>query len=453
VQFRDDLGAFLHTNAPAHIAPLNPESQSLHWSLATRIAFRFCFIYFGLFCLSTQVLAGLFPIPNVDTPDLQSLPPIRPIILWVAAHILRVTRPIVYTDTGSGDRTFDWIVALFLLVVAALATAIWSLADRRRENYIKLYKWFRLFIRFSLASQMISYGMAKVIPLQMPFPNLRTLLEPFGNFSPMGVLWSSIGASPPYEVFAGCAETLGGLLLIFPRTTMLGALVCIADLTQVFMLNMTYDVPVKLLSFHLLLLAVFLLAPDLSRLRQFFLGNRTVRPSTQTQLFGTARANRIALLLQIALGIWIVGSNAYSAWDDWHSRGGARPESPLYGIWNVDQLSIDGQLRSPLLNDYERWRRVLFYRQTRMAFQRMDDSFALYSATINTKDNTLELAKDGNKDWKAAFHFQRVSPDQLILYGDLDGHKIHMQLQFVDYKKFLVVSRGFHWIQENPYNR
>ena len=90
---------------------------------------------------------------------------------------------------------------------------------------------------------MMVYGMSKAVPLQMPFPFLTTLLERYGDFSPMGVLWSSIGASPAYEIFTGCAELLGGVLLIFPRTTTLGALVCLADAIQVFLLNMTYDVP------------------------------------------------------------------------------------------------------------------------------------------------------------------------------------------------------------------
>ena len=44
----------------------------------------------------------------------------------------------------------------------------------------------------------------------------------------------------------------------------------------------------------------------------------------------------------------------------WSGDGGpGSPKSPLYGIWNVEQLSVDGVLRSPLLNDYDRrWRRV-----------------------------------------------------------------------------------------------
>ncbi len=440
-------------SAPAEIAQLQQEQQAPRWSLASRVAFRFCLVYFALFCLSTQIFSNLIPIPKVDVPDLQTLWPIRPVILWVAAHILRMAHPVAYGNTGSGDRTFDWVVVFVLLVIAGLATALWSFLDGRRQNYVTLHKWFRLFIRFSLASQMISYGMVKIIPLQMSYPSLTRLLEPFGNFSPMGVLWSSIGSSPAYETFAGCAEMLGGILLIVPRTTTLGALVCLADTTQIFLLNMTYDVPVKLLSFHLLLLALFLLAPDSSRLADFFLRNRATEPSKATQLFSARRKNRIALAAQIVLGIWIVVGNAYGGWSAWHTYGGGRPRSALYGIWDVEQLSIDGQLRAPLLIDYDRWRRAIFDFPERMAFQRMDNSFARYGATINVNDKTLALTKDDDKNWKAAFHFVRAGENQLTLDGHMDGHAIHMDLQLLARNKSLLVSRGFHWIQESPYNR
>jgi hypothetical protein len=423
------------------------------WSLARRVAFRFCFVYLGLYCFGTQIFGGLFLIPKVDVPDPGSLWPMRQITFWTAAHLFHAKLPLIYKGSGSGDKTFDWVFAFCLLVIAALATAIWSALDRRRENYLTLYKWFRLFIRFALASEMILYGMDKVIPLQMPFPYLTRLLEPFHDFSPMGVLWSSIGASRAYEIFVGCAETLGGILLIFPRTTMLGALVSLADLTQVFMLNMTYDVPVKLFSFHLLLMALFLLAPEFQRLADFFFRNRTAAPSTQHELFKARRANRIALAAQIILGIWLIGVNVYTNRNDWYAYGGGRPKSPLYGIWNVSELSIDGQLRSPLLGDYDRWQRAVFDFPDRVAFQRMDDTFARYGAAINSNDKTIALTKDGDKNWKANFTFQRVAEDQLILDGDMDSHKVHMQLQLVDHKKFLLVSRGFHWIQEYPFNR
>ena len=427
--------------------------QIPHWSDTSRFAFRFCFVYFGLYCLYTQILTSLLPLPKIDIPDLSTFWPMRPIVLWTAVHIFRVAQPPAYADTGSGDRTFDWVLVFCLLVIAAIATAIWSVSDRKRQNYVSLHKWFRFAIRFFLAGQMIVYGLAKVIPLQMPFPYLTRLITPYGNFSPMGVLWSSIGSSPGYEIFGGCAELFGGILLIFPRTTTLGAIVCMADMTQVFALNMTYDVPVKLLSFHLFLLAFFLLAADLKRLVAFFLLNRATEPSTQPPLFATRRANRFGFAAQMVFGVWLLGMNAYGGWASWSEYGGGRPKSPLYGIWDVDQQLIDGQVRSPLFTDSGRWRRAIFDFTNRMAFQRIDDSFARYGAAINVKDKTLSLTSDTDKNWKADFSFERVAPDQLTLDGDMDGHKTHLQLKLVDRNSFLLVNRGFHWIQEFPFNR
>jgi uncharacterized membrane protein YphA (DoxX/SURF4 family) len=219
--------------------PADREAPAARWSLAARIGFRFTAIYFGLFCLATQILGGMIPLPTIEVPDLASLAPIRPIVLWTAAHVLGIQRELVYEGSGSGDKTFDWVLALCVLILAALAAGAWSVLDRKRESYGASYRWFRLFLRFALASQLLMYGMDKAIPLQMPFPYLTRLIEPYGNFSPMGNLWSFIGASPSYEICVGCAEILGGILLIFPRTAMLGALVAFPDMTQVFLLNMT----------------------------------------------------------------------------------------------------------------------------------------------------------------------------------------------------------------------
>ena len=440
-------GAQLQTQQPELAA------QPAQWSLTTRIAFRLCFVYFGLFCLLTQVLGGLILLPSVEIPDPSTLPPFRAIVLWTATHVFHLSQPVLYQTTGSGDRTYDWVLQFCILTVAVLATVVWSVLDRKRENYCGMYKWFRLFIRFCLAGQMLSYGWAKAVPVQMRFPSLYTLIEPYGNFSPMGVLWASIGASPAYEIFAGCAEMLGGILLILPRTTMLGALICLADMTQVFMLNMTYDVPVKLFSFHLILLSLFLLAPDVKRLLDLFFFNRPVQPSPQFPLFATARSNRIAVGAQILFGVILMGMNAYGSRTLWYQYGGGSPKSALYGIWNVEELVVDGQPRPPLMSDHDRWRRVIFDVPSRTAFQKMDESLVRLGAAINTSDNTLKLTKNDDPNWKASFSYTRPAPDRLVLEGEIDGHKEKMELQLVDRAKFPLVSRGFHWIQEYPFNR
>ncbi len=146
---------------------------------------------------------------------------------------------------GSGDKMFDWVFALTLVVFFSVVIVLWSVVDRRRQHYTRLQKWFRVYVRFGIATTMLGYGMVKVMPLQVGAPSLTRLLEPYGNFSPMGVLWASIGASFPYERVVGCAELLAAVLLSIAQTVVLGGIVSLLDSTQIFVLNMTYGVPVN----------------------------------------------------------------------------------------------------------------------------------------------------------------------------------------------------------------
>src|SRR5580693_815146 len=159
--------------------PVHPQPQPNipRWNLALRIAFRFWLIYLGLYCLATQNIT----IPTgADIPDPATVWPLRPLIFWTGAHIFHVNAALsVFWGGKSGtlDDMFGWVMTFCLLVMATAATVVWSLLDRSRENYAELHKWFRLFVRFALAGQMIFYGFVKVIPTQMTYPSLTRLLQ------------------------------------------------------------------------------------------------------------------------------------------------------------------------------------------------------------------------------------------------------------------------------------
>ncbi len=108
----------------------------------------------------------------------------------------------------------------------------------------------------------------------------------------MGLLWALMGASKGYNIFAGGAEMLGGILLFVPQLAMLGALISVGVIANIFALNMAYDTPVKLYSFHLLIMAVIIALPDTRRLANVFLFNRKadpprLRPCSSASSFGT----------------------------------------------------------------------------------------------------------------------------------------------------------------------
>jgi hypothetical protein len=232
------------------------------WSLATRIAFRFVFCFF---------LLSFLPFP-LD------------LIPWVGGAWRKVWTPLVAatgtavfgvtadaTFNGSGDKLFHWIQLFVIVALSVIATLVWSVAQRKAISHPRLHAWFRVYLRFALAVSMISYGAFKVIPSQFVAPSLDRLVQPFGDASPMGLLWTFMGASAAYTIFTGIGELTAGLLLTMRRTVLLGALVTAGVMTHVVMLNFAYDVPVKIYSSQLLLGALVIAAPDARRLFDFFL--------------------------------------------------------------------------------------------------------------------------------------------------------------------------------------
>jgi len=79
-----------------------------------------------------------------------------------------------------------------------------------------------------------------------------------------------IGSSPIYEGICGYAELLAGILLLFRRTALFGALLASFVLLNVLLDNLFFDVPVKIYAAHLLFFALFLTLPDAGQLFRFF---------------------------------------------------------------------------------------------------------------------------------------------------------------------------------------
>jgi hypothetical protein len=291
-----------------------------------------------------------------------------------------------------------------------------------------------------LGGMLLYYGAVKVIPVQMPAPPLAELLRPFGQLSPNWVLWLQVGSSYPYEIALGAVELVAGVLLFWTRTATLGALLALACMAQVFLYNMTFDVSVKILSFHLLLLSLVLLAPQAERLANVFVLQRPSPPLTQPAPFTSGRANKVATAIQLTVGVWVLVGSLLTSWLTWTHDGGGRPKPALYGIWEVTAFTRDGASVPPLTTQRERWQRVIIDEPDRLSIQHMNDVIVTRSAVIDAP--TISLSG-------VALTVDRPASDQLNLAGQIDGHHVTMTLRRLDLNK-LPLRRGFHWVQEYP---
>ncbi len=421
-----------------------------YWNHWKKIAFRFLFAYFVLY-----TLPGPQPLlPWVGDFIVKAYTSLwDAIVPWVGKHVLRIGYDIPVALTGSGDRVYDWVQNLCFLVLAVIATVVWTVADRRRFHYERPRQWFILYLRFVLASAMINYGAIKVIPVQMTRPSLTRLIEPFGDFSPHGVLWSFMGSSPTFTSLTGVIELLSGMLLILPRTTPLGALLSFAAMTLVFLLNLCYDVPVKLYSFHLVLMSVLLLVPHLRRLANVLVFNRATEPYPVLPLLQRASLNRSLLIAQIVFGVYLVGSHLSGSFEAYQLYGSGAPKPPFYGIWMVEDFTVNGESKPPLLTDQTRWQRVIIQYPNGLHIQPMSGLNQSYRAQLDWENKRLSFGRVNDKEWQAEFTFDATDSKQVKLSGEMDGQRTEARLVRVDESRFTLNSRGFHWVQETPFNR
>jgi hypothetical protein len=268
----------------------------------------------------------------------------------------------------------------------------------------------------------------------------------------MGLLWTFMGASTAYQVFSGLMELVSGLLLLFRRTATLGALAAMAVLTNVVMLNLCYDVPVKLLSIHLLLMALFLAAPDLRRLFDLLVRRRPVLPAADRPFFQRRWLRWTALALEGVVAVAFTGFQLRANYQDWKLYDGLA-QTPFYGIWRVDDLTVDGQPRDGRTAERLQWRNVIFDFPGIFGVQSPDASRRPFSLALDAAHRTMALTWPPDPKWKSVLAYGQPAPDRLTLTGAFDGHQILASLHRIDGSRLELASRGFRWVSEAPHNR
>jgi hypothetical protein len=375
--------------------------------------------------------------------------------VWVGDRVLHVEA--VVQPTGSGDTIRAYVGCLCAVAIAVVAALLWTLVvwwvQRQKPDWdpdSRLHGIVRVVVRFFLCQMFLGYGFAKVFPLQFAAPSSSRLEQQLGDMSPMGLLWTFMGFSPTFQIFTGSIEVLAGLLLTTRRTTLLGSLVALAAMTQVFMMNMCFDVPVKLYSLHYLMMAMFLLAPGLPRLIDGLVLGKAVEAMSFVPLLGSAKFDKLAQVLRAIVVFAMVFGQVQGSRKFWNDMYGGAP-APVAGRWDVVSVEVDK--KKPVEDDPMNWKWLDFSNRKfiRLAGQKPPNT--VYLITWDTNSKKLTLKKFSAPEWSATFSYDAPEPDKLELQGSMDGKPISATLKRAPDKRYELMNRGFKWIQELPYNR
>ncbi|MGD1945567.1 MAG: hypothetical protein ACFB0A_04765 [Croceivirga sp.] len=374
------------------------------------------------------------------------------LIVWLGSNLYGLEDAISTKRTGSGDTIFDFILVLTILIVALLGTVFWSILDRNRSDYKKLYYWLTVGVRYYIGLMLINYGLIKVIQLQFPAPSFYRLMETYGESSPMGLAWAFLGFSKGYNIFIGIAEIMAGLLL-FRRTMVFGAIITLMTSMNIMAVNYFYDIPVKIVSTHLVLMTLFLLSKDMKRLIFFFFTEVATKLTVNKRQVKNRYLNMVINGFKALLIGYVFFYGFIEVLEAENKYGSKAPKPELYGAYEVNHFTINGDT-IPNYKNEKLWKSIAVYRKNFIVVRKFNDSLPLYYRSAkDSLDKKLILTNTTNERENFEFNYNKINRKDLDFNYIFQGDTIYGTAKRLTKDDFLLTSRGFRWISEFPFNR
>lgn len=359
--------------------------------------------------------------------------PLEPMV-WLLAQVgsyLTRGRGVEIAKSAGSDVLWLWCLHLGWLVLAVLVTAAWTVMDRGRSDYRRLAASLIVFARFGLAVVLIIYGLGKVIPVQMGFMTLpHHQLQLTGDTSLFETLWGFMGDSPAYSVATGLVELVSGLLLLWNRTQLLGALGAATAMAQVLLLNVTYDVPVKLAVGELFLIAIGIASPYWSNLARVLLNRGETRPVQHWLPLGAGKRwlRRTGVVAKFGIAGSLLVSSAM--WDAMLFSVYNTPTSTLDGVWRATSFTVDGREAALNQTSPQPWTNVAIADRNKVpqfgVVKFVSQAPAGYTTTwqLEVDGDRLKLRKPESNSAEVLLRATQPDKDRLVLTGQLDGRQI-----------------------------
>ena len=139
----------------------------------------------------------------------------------------------------------------------------------------------RTVLRYLVAVLIITYGFAKLNGSQFTILDSE-LDKPLGQVSGFWLTWYYFGYSQFYGNFIGLAQVLGGVLLMFGRTTLLGACLLLPIIANIILVDIFFSIDpgALLVALFIEVALLIILGPNLMEFYDLFWVKQKRPPST-----------------------------------------------------------------------------------------------------------------------------------------------------------------------------
>ena len=428
------------------------------WRPASKFFFRFFFLFLGattIMCWDNigDMVHRTFSTAQFNFDAFYGF--LRGPVYWLDLHLFHTGYDPKTQQPFPGDNHFGVLFYLLLLLVALIGAIIWSILDKKRQDYNRLRYWFSLYLRYMLAITLFTYGFDKLIPVQMVFPNIENLLRPMGESNRFLTLWNFMGVAPGYQMVTGTTEIIAALLLFNRRTIALGCIVALVVLINVVSLNIFYNVVVKLFSMQLLLYTFFLLYPYLRRLFRLFFTGQSVSLAMRNYQLRSPGKNRALTAVLVGVPLILLTIGGVGIIQRYHRHAANARRQKYYEI----NTFVAKDTLPPLPTDTLRWKRLLisFSAYTPRPYAviwSMQDDQDFYFFEIDSAKRTFTLKDPDDSLHPHVFSFSYPAPpgaggrSQMLLTGDWRGRNVKILMDDIPIDSMRLVKEPIKLIRD-----
>lgn len=350
-------------NQSSSIAPVPPPLQ---WKGYEKVAFRIAFIFFIVYSIPWD--PGFYRLLwHTDYKHFNYRDQTE-IISFFNPQFINIFSASGFFGIAS------YVNVAFVFILSVLTASAWGYFDKSRSEYNKLYYWVRVFARYRVAYGIIAWGYKKVFIMQMPFPSIGVQHIPFIDFFAKRLYWEQLGIAPHYEVFLGLAEFVPGILMLFRKTSTLGAALAVAVIGNVAIANHAYDIGEHVPAFCLALLALFILWYDLRRIVKLLVFRQDIQVVRYYPLFSRKWEKYGRVILKwsgnftfvILFGI----SELYGfTHNDFYKIPNTTGLTGAKGFYNVTEFRLNNKIIPYTPEDSVRWQDVAFEDWSELSFK------------------------------------------------------------------------------------
>lgn len=343
---------------------------------------------------------------------------------------------LILTDFSSDSKALYLLVALFVLLSVILSSCFLKFLDKKiKVERIAFFT--RNMISYYVAIILLKYGCDKLFKTQFSLPEPNILFTPLGKLDKDILFWSTMGSSYTYNILTGIAEIIPAILLLVKRTRSIGLLISLGVLLNVCIINISFDISVKVFSGFLLFITFFALIPVLKKYHSF--SKHGVYEPYCVPI--STRKNTKHTLIKAAMLLFfgIESLQPYLQANNFNDDAFARP--PLHGAYRICSIVQNNQ---PIPIHVFRYKRFFIHRDNYLIFQDQQDEMTDLAFELNVKNNTLTTHDYTMNDETVGFSYNR-SAKKLTLRFKRNHGILTVTGKAENWKQLPLLRKQFHF--------